>query len=129
LGYTIGKYFFSTSALAGDMVITSKNNLHLSSGSNNSAITIKTNNNFGIGTNSPSNILQVGNTGRVRISNGTKKKGLSFISNRQRRKEGTFSASELAGIEPTPARPGIAGYARLNVSATGGIMEQLIIRY
>jgi hypothetical protein len=30
------------------------------------------------------------------------KKGLSFISNRQRQKEGTFSASELAGIEPTP---------------------------
>ena len=34
-----------------------------------------------------------------------KKKGLSFISNRQRRKEGTFSASELAGIEPTPPAP------------------------
>ena len=30
------------------------------------------------------------------------KKVLSFISNRQRRKEGTFRASELAGIEPTP---------------------------
>jgi hypothetical protein len=29
-------------------------------------------------------------------------KGLSFISNRQRRKEGTLCASELAGIEPTP---------------------------
>jgi hypothetical protein len=28
--------------------------------------------------------------------------GLSFISSRQRQKEGTFSASELAGIEPTP---------------------------
>ena len=33
------------------------------------------------------------------------KKGLSFISNRQRRKEGTFCASELAGIEPTPPAP------------------------
>jgi hypothetical protein len=32
------------------------------------------------------------------------KKGQSFISNRQRRKEGTFCASELAGIEPTPPR-------------------------
>jgi hypothetical protein len=32
-------------------------------------------------------------------------KGLSFISNRQRRKEGTFGASELAGIEPTPPAP------------------------
>ncbi len=28
----------------------------------------------------------------------------SFISNRQWRKDGTFCASELAGIEPTPAR-------------------------
>jgi hypothetical protein len=33
------------------------------------------------------------------------RKGLSFISNRQRRKEGTFCASELAGIEPTPPAP------------------------
>jgi hypothetical protein len=48
-------------------------------------------------------------------------KGLSFISNRQRRKEGTFCASGLAGIEPTPARPNGAGYARLNLSATAGI--------
>ncbi len=32
-------------------------------------------------------------------------KGLSFISNRQRRKEGTFCASQLAGIEPTPPAP------------------------
>jgi hypothetical protein len=32
-------------------------------------------------------------------------KGLSFISNRQRRKEGTFCASGLAGIEPTPPAP------------------------
>jgi hypothetical protein len=37
--------------------------------------------------------------------------GLSFISNRQRRKEGTFSELELAGIEPTSARSGRAGYA------------------
>ncbi len=43
------------------------------------------------------------------------KKGLSFISNRQRRKEGTFRASGLAGIEPTPARSVRAGYARLNL--------------
>jgi hypothetical protein len=43
-------------------------------------------------------------------------KGLSFISNRQRRKEGTFSASasELAEIEPTPAHSRRAGYARKN---------------
>ncbi len=45
-------------------------------------------------------------------------KGLSFISNRQWRKEGTFSASGLAGIEPTPARSNGAGYARLSLSAT-----------
>jgi hypothetical protein len=43
-----------------------------------------------------------------------KKKGLSFISNRQRRKEGTFYASELAGIEPTPPAPKGAGYVRLD---------------
>ncbi len=36
---------------------------------------------------------------------GEKKKGLSFISNRQRRKERTFCASGLAGIEPTPPAP------------------------
>ncbi len=36
-------------------------------------------------------------------------RGLSFISNRQRRKEGTFYALELAGIEPMPARSGRAG--------------------
>ncbi len=45
-----------------------------------------------------------------------KKKGLSFISNRQQRKEGMFCASELAGIEPTPARSIRAVYARLNLS-------------
>ncbi len=44
-----------------------------------------------------------------------------FISNRQRRKEGTFCASELAGIEPTPVHSRGAGYARLNLSATAGI--------
>ena len=33
------------------------------------------------------------------------KKGLSFISNRQRRKEGTLGESQLAGIEPTPPAP------------------------
>ena len=36
-----------------------------------------------------------------------------------RRKEDTFSVSELVGIEPTPACPGRAGYVRLNLSATG----------
>jgi hypothetical protein len=51
----------------------------------------------------------------------TNKKGLSFISNRQRRKEGTFCAVELAGIEPTPAHSRRAGYACLSLSATGGI--------
>ena len=40
-------------------------------------------------------------------------KGLSFISNRQRRKEGTFCASELAGIEPTPPAPKGSGYVRV----------------
>ena len=35
---------------------------------------------------------------------GHDKKGPSFISSRQRREEGTFCASGLAGIEPTPAR-------------------------
>jgi hypothetical protein len=36
-------------------------------------------------------------------------KGLSFITNRKRRNEGTFCASELAGIEPTPPAPKGAG--------------------
>jgi hypothetical protein len=40
---------------------------------------------------------------------------------RQRRKEGTFSASELVGIEPTPPAPKGAGYVRLDHSATVGI--------
>ena len=35
----------------------------------------------------------------------TRYRGLSFISNRQRRNEGTFCASGLAGIEPTPPAP------------------------
>jgi hypothetical protein len=61
---------FSNSALANDMVIRSINNMHLLSGAGNSAITIKaTNNNVGIGTNNPSNILQVGDGARLRISN------------------------------------------------------------
>jgi hypothetical protein len=55
------------------------------------------------------------------------KKGLRFISNRQLRKEGTFGASELAGIEPTPDRSGRAGYARLNLSATGGIVIDYLL--
>jgi len=48
-------------------------------------------------------------------------KGLSFISNRQRRKEGTFCASGLAGIEPTPPAPKGAGYVRHDHSATVGM--------
>ncbi len=64
--------FFSTSALAGDMVIRSINNLHLLSGTGAAAITIKaTNNNVGIANNNPSQILQVGNAGRLRTGNGT----------------------------------------------------------
>jgi hypothetical protein len=51
------------------------------------------------------------------------KKGLSFISNSQRRNEGTFSASELAGIEPTPPAPKGTGYVRLDHSATVLIAE------
>jgi hypothetical protein len=47
-------------------------------------------------------------------------KGLSFITNRQRWNEGTFCASELAGIEPTPPAPKGAGYVRLDHSATVG---------
>jgi hypothetical protein len=43
------------------------------------------------------------------------KKELSFISNRQRRKEGTFCASDLVGVSgyrTHTARPKGAGYAR-----------------
>jgi hypothetical protein len=54
------------------------------------------------------------------------KKGLSFISNRQRRKEGTFCESELAGIEPTPPAPKGAGYVRLDHSATVGIQHVVV---
>jgi hypothetical protein len=50
---------------------------------------------------------------------GATKKRQSFLSNRQRRKDGTFCASELAGIEPTPPAPKGAGYVRLDHSATG----------
>ncbi len=53
----------------------------------------------------------------------SQKKGLSFISNRQRRNEGTFCASELAGIEPTQPAPKGAGYVRLDHSATVGILD------
>jgi hypothetical protein len=53
-------------------------------------------------------------------SHAPDQKGLSFITNRQRRKEGTFCASELAGIEPTPPAPKGAGYVRLDHSATVG---------
>ncbi len=35
---------------------------------------------------------------------------------------------ELAGIEPTPARPNGAGYARLNQSATAGMHKTLLER-
>ncbi len=50
------------------------------------------------------------------------RKGLSFITNRQRQNEGTFCASELAGIEPTPPAPKGAGYVRLDHSATVGMI-------
>jgi len=53
------------------------------------------------------------------------KKGLSFISNRQRRKEGTFCASGLAGIEPTPPAPKGAGYVRHDHSATVCITDSV----
>ncbi len=49
-----------------------------------------------------------------------------MILNCQRRKEGTFCASELAGIEPTPALSRRVGYARLNLSAKAGILYQRI---
>ena len=35
----------------------------------------------------------------------------------------------LAGIEPTPARPNGAGYARLNLSATAGISTEITVNY
>ncbi len=49
------------------------------------------------------------------------------MSNHQRLKEGTFCASELAGIEPTPPAPKGAGYVRLDHSATGG-MKYIYLR-
>ncbi len=51
---------------------------------------------------------------------GPDKMGLSFIAYRQRRNEGTFSASELAGIEPTPPASKVAGYVCLDHLATIG---------
>jgi hypothetical protein len=56
-----------------------------------------------------------------------KKKGLSFISNCHRRHEGTFSASELAGIEPTPPAPKGAGYVSFDHLGTIGIFKHVII--
>jgi hypothetical protein len=53
------------------------------------------------------------------------KKGLSFISNRQRRKEGTFCASGLAGIEPTPPAPVEQGM-RPSPTRLGGTLQPLI---
>ena len=38
-------------------------------------------------------------------------------------KKARFVRRGLAGIEPTPARPNGAGYARLNLSATAGIYK------
>ncbi len=55
-----------------------------------------------------------------------KKKGLSFISNRQRRKEGTFCASGLAGIEPTPPAPVEQGM-RPSPTRLGGTCTQYIL--
>jgi len=52
------------------------------------------------------------------MGQNVKKNGLSFIKNRQRRNEGTFCASELAGIEPTPPAPKGEEYVRLDHSAT-----------
>ncbi len=52
--------------------------------------------------------------------NSFENKGTKLHFNRQRRKEGTFCASELAGIEPTPPAPKGAGYVRLDHSATVG---------
>jgi hypothetical protein len=63
---------------------------------------------------------------RVPAGQVSNKKGLSFISNRQRWKEGTFCASELAEIEPTPPAPKGAGYVRLDHLATVGIKQPTI---
>ncbi len=63
------------------------------------------------------------NMQNLNMQNVIQKKGLSFISNRQRQKEGTFCASVLAGIETTPARSGRAGYARLSLLSTQARMR------
>ena len=47
------------------------------------------------------------------------KKGLSFISNRQRLKEGTFSASELAGSNPSRPAPEEQGMPALTSRLRG----------
>jgi hypothetical protein len=46
-------------------------------------------------------------------------KGLNFISNRQLRKEGTFCASELVEIEPTPPAP----------EEQGNILEEKLVLF
>jgi hypothetical protein len=48
------------------------------------------------------------------------RKGPCFISNRQRRKHGTFCASELAGIKPTPPAPEEQGMPAFANQARGG---------
>lgn len=62
---------YSSSSAANDMVIRSINKMILQSGGGAAAIIINTNNNIGIGSVIPNNILQVGDGGRLRISNGT----------------------------------------------------------
>ncbi len=54
-------------------------------------------------------------------------KELSFISNRQRLKEGTFCASELAGIEARPARSGRAEY-EINTYGCGAMEEHFLVK-
>jgi hypothetical protein len=71
---------------------TSGNNDIRTSGSND----IQTGGNTDIRTSGSNDIRTSGN------NNIRGRKGQSFVSNRQRWKEGTFCASELAGIEPTP---------------------------
>jgi hypothetical protein len=56
------------------------------------------------------------------VSIKVKENGLGFISNRQRRNEGTSCASELAGIEPTPPAPEEQGmHAFLPTRSRGSI--------
>jgi hypothetical protein len=52
------------------------------------------------------------------------KKGLSFISNRRRRKEGMFSASKLAGIKPTPPAPEEQGMPALYKTVLQKIIKE-----